>query len=70
MGRLNLKLKKEEKNVLVCFFISGYKKIKKRVKLAARLDLEDTIEFTVEWYKNFQRYQIEKFEWLKFFLNK
>ena len=54
-------------------FLSLNIKIKKELNWQPRLDLEDTIKFTVEWYKKFFKGdQIEKFtdEQIKFFLSK
>ena len=74
-GDLNLKIKKEKRKKYheSAFLSLDIKKSKKELNWQPRLDLEDTIEFTVEWYKKFFKGdQIEKFtdEQIKFFLNK
>ena len=55
------------------FLSLNIKKSKKELNWQPRLDLENTIKFTIEWYKNFfKRGQIEKFteEQIQLFLNK
>ena len=74
-GDLNLKIKTEKiKKYHESTFLSlNIKKSKKELNWQPRLDLENTIKFTIEWYKNFfKRGQIEKFteEQIQLFLNK
>lgn len=74
-GDLNLKIRKEKRKKYheSSFLSLNIKKSKKELNWQPRLNIEDTIKFTVEWYKKFFKGdQIEKFtyEQIKFFLNK
>jgi len=63
-GDLNLKIRKEKRKKYheSSFLSLNIKKSKKELNWQPRLNIEDTIKFTVEWYKKFFKGdQIEKF---------